>query len=136
MRDLRAADLVVGLPWLDAEQAALQLCTTSFFTPMDGTIMEVQPYDRPLECLLMSYGKVQKLMRKTRRSRGRNAEFCVINVTPAAEQPAELRTRKELTANTSGRKDFRTLLFDDFPELLKLVDSPHVSRQWDHPIQN
>jgi hypothetical protein len=24
---------------------------------------------------------------------------------------------------------------DDFPELLQPVNSPHVSRQWDHPIE-
>jgi hypothetical protein len=40
----------------------------------------------------MLYDKVQKLMRKTRRSKGRNAEFYVIDVTPAAEQSAEFHT--------------------------------------------
>jgi hypothetical protein len=27
------------------------------------------------------------------------------------------------------------LLYDDFPEVLQPVNSPHVSRQWDHPIE-
>jgi hypothetical protein len=34
------------------------------------------------------------------------------------------------------RESFRSLLYDDFPELLQPVDSPHVNRQWDHPIQS
>jgi hypothetical protein len=42
--------------------------------------------------------KVQKLMHKTRRNRGRNAEFYVIEVTPAADQPTESHTKEELTA--------------------------------------
>jgi hypothetical protein len=71
-------------------------------------------------------------MRKTRRSRGRNAEFCVIERTPAADQPTEFHTGEEL--NAEQRENFRSLLYDDFPELLQPVDSPHVSRQWDHPI--
>jgi hypothetical protein len=77
--------------------------------------------------------KVQKLMRKTRRSRGRNAEFYVIEVTPAADQPTKFHTGEELTAEQ--RENFRSLLYDDFPELLQPVDSPHVGRQWDHPIE-
>jgi hypothetical protein len=72
-------------------------------------------------------------MQKTRRRRGRKAEFFVINVTTAAEQPAEFHIGKELTSQQ--RSNFRTLLYDDFPELLHLADSPHVSGQWDHPIK-
>jgi hypothetical protein len=34
----------------------------------------------------------QKLMRKTRRGEGRNAEFYVIEVTPAANQPTGFHT--------------------------------------------
>jgi hypothetical protein len=80
----------------------------------------------------MSSTKVQKLMRKTRRSKGRNAEFYVIELTSTAEQPTDFHTSEELTAEQ--RDNFRSLLFDNFPELLQLVASPHVSRQWDHPI--
>jgi cytidine deaminase len=40
----------------------------------------------------MSFDKVQKLMRKTRRSMGRNAEFYVFNVTTCAEQPVGFQT--------------------------------------------
>jgi hypothetical protein len=47
---------------------------------MDGTTWETQLEERRPECLLMSSTKVQKLMRKTRRSRGCNAEFYVINL--------------------------------------------------------
>jgi hypothetical protein len=72
-------------------------------------------------------------MRKTRRSRGRNTEFYVIELTPAADQPTKFHTGEELTA--AQRENFRSLLYDDFPELLQHVDSPHVSRQWDHPIE-
>jgi phosphoglycolate phosphatase-like HAD superfamily hydrolase len=80
----------------------------------------------------MSSTKVQKLMRKTRRSRGRHAEFCVINLTPPADQPIDVHTSEELTAEQ--RDTFRSLLYDEFPELLQHVNSPPVSRQWDHPI--
>jgi hypothetical protein len=132
-RDLRAADLILGLPWLDDEHASLQFGTTMVFTPMDGTSVETQLEERRPDCLLMSSTKVQKLMRKTRRSRGRNAEFYVIELTPTADQPTEFHTGEELTANQ--RENFRSLLYDDFPELLRPVDSPHLSRQWDHPIE-
>jgi hypothetical protein len=71
-------------------------------------------------------------MRKTRRNRGRHADFYVIELTSTTEQPTDFHTCEELIAEQ--RDNFRTLLFDDFPELLHPVDSPHVSRQWDHPI--
>jgi hypothetical protein len=81
LRDLRVADLVLGLPWLDNEHASLQLYASRVFTLMDGTSVETQLEERSPECLLMSSTRVQKLMRKTRRSKGRNAEFYVIEVT-------------------------------------------------------
>jgi hypothetical protein len=34
------------------------------------------------------------------------------------------------------RNNFRTLICDEFSEILQLVDSPHVSRQRDHPIES
>jgi hypothetical protein len=133
LRDLRAADLIMGLPWLDDDHAYLQFGSTMVFTLMDGTAFETTLEERRLECLLMSCTKVQKLMRKTHRSRGRNAEFYVIEFTPAANQPTEFHTGEELTANQ--RDNFQSLLYDDFPELLQPFTSPHVSRQWDHPIE-
>jgi hypothetical protein len=69
---------------------------------------------RRLGCLLMSATKVHKLMRKTRRNKGRNAEFYVIELTRAADQPTKFHTREELTADQ--REHFRSLLYDDFPE--------------------
>jgi hypothetical protein len=75
LRDLRAAYLVLGLPWLNDEHAPLQFGTTLIFTPMDGTPVATQNEERRDECLLMSSPKIQKLMRKTRRDRGRNADF-------------------------------------------------------------
>jgi hypothetical protein len=42
LRDLDAADLVLGLPWLDEEQASLQFGTTRVFNPMDGIALETQ----------------------------------------------------------------------------------------------
>jgi hypothetical protein len=72
-------------------------------------------------------------MRKTRRSRGRNAESYVIELTPAADQPNDFHIGEELT--TEQRDNFQSLLYDDFPEILKHVNSPHVRRQWDHPIE-
>jgi hypothetical protein len=75
LRDLRAADLVMGLPWLDDEHASLQFVTTRVFTLMDSTVVETHFEERRPEFLLMSSTEVQKHMRKTRRSRGRTSEF-------------------------------------------------------------
>jgi hypothetical protein len=75
----------------------------------------------------MSYGKIQKPMRKTHRGKGRNAKFYVINVTQATEQPAEFHIGEELAVEQ--RENFRSSLNNDFPELLHAVDSPHVSQQ-------
>jgi hypothetical protein len=73
LRDLRAADLIMGLPWRDDEHASLQFGSTKVFTLMDGTVPETHIEERRPECLLMSSTKIQKVMRKTRRNRGRNA---------------------------------------------------------------
>jgi hypothetical protein len=50
-----------------------------------GITVEVQTGEGRLECLLMSSCTTPQLMRKGNRSKGRNAEFYVINVTPATE---------------------------------------------------
>jgi hypothetical protein len=133
LRDLCAADLILGLPWLDDEHASLQSGSTMVFTLMNGTAVDTTLEERRPECLLMSYTKEQRLMRKTRRSRGRNAEFYVIELTQAADQSIDFHIGEELRAEQ--RDNFRSLLSDDFPELLQHVDSPLVSRQWDHPIE-
>jgi hypothetical protein len=46
---------------------------------------------------------------------------------------AELHIGDELSANQ--RQTFRLLLHFYYPEILQPLDSPHVSRQWDHPIE-
>jgi uncharacterized membrane protein len=74
----------------------------------------------------MSYGKIQELMRKTRRSKGRKAEFYVIDISQVAKQPAEVHNGEELIANQ--HKPFWSLLYDDYPEFLRPMNSPHVSR--------
>jgi hypothetical protein len=58
----------------------------------------------------------------------------VINVTPTAEHPAEFHNGEELTIEQ--HENFRSLLYDDLPELLQPVDSSPVNRQWDHSIEN
>jgi hypothetical protein len=73
LRDLRAHDLIMGLPWLENKHAYLKFGTTMVSTLMDGIAVEIQRVERRPECLLILSSKVQKLMRKTRRSRGRNA---------------------------------------------------------------
>jgi hypothetical protein len=40
LRDLRTADMVLGLPRLDDEKASLEFGTTRVFIPMDGTTMD------------------------------------------------------------------------------------------------
>jgi hypothetical protein len=100
---------------------------------MDGTTVDTQIEEQRPECLIMSSGKIQKLMRKTRRNKGRNAEFYVFDVSQAIYEPAEFHTGEEVIAEQ--RDNLRSLLYDDFPESLQQVNSPHVSRQWDHPIE-
>jgi hypothetical protein len=58
LRDLRTAKLILGLPWLDDEQASLQFGTTRNFTLMDGTAVETTLEERRPECLLLSSTKV------------------------------------------------------------------------------
>jgi hypothetical protein len=64
------------------------------FLHMDGKTTEIQNEDCRSKCLLMSSGKGQKLMRRTHKSRGRNAEFYMINVKPSVEQASEFHTRE------------------------------------------
>jgi hypothetical protein len=106
LRDSRAAELIMGLPWFDDEHASLQFGSTRVLTLMDGTMLETQLEERRLECLLISSTKVQKLMRKTRRIRGRNAEFYVIELTPAADHQQTFtleRNYQQPNVTTSGR---------------------------------
>jgi hypothetical protein len=91
LRDLRAMNIVLKLPWLDDEQASLQYGTARVFTMMDGTIVETETKEHRLECRLMAPTKVQRLMRKTRRDNGRKADFFVSNITPATLQPSDRR---------------------------------------------
>jgi hypothetical protein len=100
---------------------------------MDGTTADTKTKERIPEYLVLSSVKIKKLLRKTRRSTGRSADFYVIHALLAAEQPAEFHYGEELTAEQ--RENFRMLIYDDFPELLRLVDTPPISRQWDHPIE-
>jgi hypothetical protein len=60
LRYLIDVDLLLGLPWLDDEQASLQFGTTRVSTLLDGTRVEVQKEERRRECLLVSFCKVQK----------------------------------------------------------------------------
>jgi hypothetical protein len=72
---------------------------------MDGTTLETQVEEWRPRCLLMPSTKVQKLMRKTRRNKGRYAELYVIELMPPADLPTQFHTREELQINvtTSGR---------------------------------
>jgi hypothetical protein len=58
LRDLRAADLIQGLSWLDDEHDYLQFGSTRVFTLMDGTAAETTLEERRPECLLMSSTKI------------------------------------------------------------------------------
>jgi hypothetical protein len=64
LRELRVADVVLVLPWLNDEQASLQFGTARVFTLMDGTL-ETQTEERLHECVLLPSSKVQKPMRIT-----------------------------------------------------------------------
>jgi hypothetical protein len=78
--------------WVDDEQALLKFGTTRVFTLMDGTAVEITTEERRPKCFLVPSIKVQKVMRKTRRIMGRNADFIVINVTMAMKQPTIFHT--------------------------------------------
>jgi hypothetical protein len=54
LRDLRAADIRLGLQWLDDEQATLKFDTERLFTLVDGIVIENQDIERRPECLLLS----------------------------------------------------------------------------------
>jgi hypothetical protein len=74
--------MVLGLPWMVDEHTSLDIGATCGFTLMDGTRVDIQTDERNPQCLLISSGKVKKLMRKTHRSKGRNADLYMINVSP------------------------------------------------------
>jgi hypothetical protein len=57
----------------------------------------------------------------------------VIEVTRATKQPTEFHIGEELTADQ--RENFRSLLYDDFPGIVQPINSPPLSRKWDHPIE-
>jgi hypothetical protein len=81
---------------------------------MDGTTMGTGTEKHRPKCLLMSLGKIQKLMRKTCRSMGRNDEPFVITVSPTTINPAMFHIGEELIVEQ--RNNFQTLFYDDFPE--------------------
>jgi hypothetical protein len=59
LRDLRTADLIMVLPWLDDEHASLKFGSTRIFTLMNGTAVKTTLEERRPECLLLSSTKVQ-----------------------------------------------------------------------------
>jgi hypothetical protein len=93
LRKLHVVVLVLSLLWLNDEQVALHVGKARGFTLMDGTPIDTHTHERRHECLLMSFNKVQKIVRKTHRSKRRNADFFVISVTPADTKLCELHTR-------------------------------------------
>jgi hypothetical protein len=56
----------------------------------------------------------------------RNARFYVILVSPTTEQPSEFHIQEKLTTNQ--RENFRSLIYDDLPELLRPLDLRLVCR--------
>jgi hypothetical protein len=94
---------------------------------MDGTMIENQVIEGRTECLFVSSTKVQKLMRKSARPKGRTTYCFTIHLEAIEQQPpSESHLGDEL--GKDHREDIRTMLFDDFPELLEHVDSPIVRR--------
>jgi hypothetical protein len=71
---------VLGLQWLDDDQATLKLGTEHIFTLVDGTIVETQVMVRRPEHMLMTSTKAHKLMRKSARAKGRTADFSTIHL--------------------------------------------------------
>jgi hypothetical protein len=72
-------------------------------------------------------------MRKSNRTKGRTAKSFMVHVVAVEQQPPnDFHLDDELS--DYHREDLREMLFDNFPELLQPVDSPCVSRPWDHPV--
>jgi hypothetical protein len=72
VHDVRAADIVSGLPWLDDEHATLKFGAERLFTLFTkGIVIENQVIEIRPECALLSSTKVQKLMWKSSRAKGR-----------------------------------------------------------------
>jgi hypothetical protein len=109
LRDLRAANIVLGLPWLDDKQATREFGADRLFTLRDGTIIENQVIERPPQCLLMSSTKAQKMMRKSARAKGRTAEFFMVHLAAAKQySPSEFHLGNELS-DRQHREDLRTI---------------------------
>jgi hypothetical protein len=53
--NLRAADIALGLLWLDDEQATLKFGIERLFALMNCTVVETQMVDRRPECPLISF---------------------------------------------------------------------------------
>jgi hypothetical protein len=76
--DLRVADIVLGLPWLNDKQGNLKFGTKLIFPVMNGTSVENQAVHRRPECLLLLSTKVCKLIRKSRPAKGRTGNFFIV----------------------------------------------------------
>jgi hypothetical protein len=99
----------------------------------DAVVVDTLAVARRLECLLLASTKFQTLMRKSDRAKMRTSEFFLDNLRVLEQYPSsEFSLGDEL--RQQHRDDSRKMVFDDFPELLQLLDSPPVSRPWDHPI--
>jgi hypothetical protein len=132
--DLRAADIVLGLPGLDDEQVTPQCSAERPFTLRDDTVIENEVIEQPPECLLMSSTKLQMFMRKqSARAKGWTAKLVTMHLAAAElHPPLEFHLGDEFSDD--HRQELWRMFFDNFPELLKPVDSPHASRRWGHPI--
>jgi hypothetical protein len=79
VRDLRAADIVLGLPWLDDEQATLEFGAEGHFTMIDGTMIKKHMIERRPAFLSMSSTEVHNLLRKSAIANGQTAKNFTVN---------------------------------------------------------
>ena len=134
LRDLKVADVVLGLTWLDEAEVTIKYGTQRILTLNDGTYVETASIDRRPQCSIISAKRLQKLMRKTARAgnKTRTAEFYTVQLKLSAETDSDLHLDPEMNSEYSDA--IKSLLYDDFPELLEPVNSPPKSRPWDHKI--
>jgi hypothetical protein len=78
--DLRSADIVLGLPWFDDEQARLEFGNERSFTLINGAEDVNQVMDRRFECLLISSIKANQLMRKSTKSKEWTAKVFTLHL--------------------------------------------------------
>lgn len=134
LRELKVADVVLGLTWLDDAEVTVKYGENRIMTLSDGTYVDTTSVDRRPQCSIISATRVQKLMRKAARAgkKTRTAEFYTVQLRQLPDDDPDLHLDPSMPSEHAAA--VKSLLYEEFPALLKPVDSPPKSREWDHRI--